>query len=111
MAETNIIVREEKKLLEKTKLTGQTQAAKLEDKGLLSEIREELDSGTSGYMRQDKHGSPWWRGSMEKVVDPPSGQLGKWQSTQQDNSASHQHETHQALGNCVCACLVMLDSL
>ena len=48
---------------------------------------------------------------MEKVVDPPSGQLGKWQSTQQDDSASHQHEMHQALGNCVCACLVMLDSL
>lgn len=62
----------EKTLGKKRELTGQTQAAKLEDKGLLSEIKEELDSGTSGYMRQDKHGSPWWRGSMEEVVDPPS---------------------------------------
>jgi len=84
--------------------------AKLKDEGLLSEIREELDSGNLGDMRQDRHGSPWWQGRMEKAVDLPSGQPGKWWSTQQEN-ASHQHKTHQVLGNCVHACLVMLDSL
>ena len=82
--------------------------AKLKDEGC---CRKELDRGNSGDMRQDRHGSPRLQGRMEQAVDLPSGQLGKWRSTRQEKSASHQHETHQVLGNCVRACLVMLDSL